>query len=85
MQQIKVKVRLDLPYDLSNAITKALAADNINFPDGLSMDMMIDESLNIVFKCNDINKIKSMINTIDETLEHISMILDMLGEKNARS
>ncbi|MEM2856906.1 MAG: KEOPS complex subunit Pcc1 [Candidatus Nitrosocaldaceae archaeon] len=85
MQQIKVKVRLDLPYDLSNTITKALAADNINFPDGLSMDMMIDESLNIVFKCNDINKIKSMINTIDETLEHISMILDMLGEKNARS
>lgn len=85
MQVVKTIIRLELPHNKGEAIIRSLMPDNINFPDGIRMDMSLEDYLRIEFVCNDISKIKSMINTIDETLEHISMILNILSEKNARS
>ena len=56
------------------AIMKALIPDNVNFPKGLSMEMFSDNNNNtlfIKFFCN--IKIETLINTIDEVLNLISL------------
>lgn len=85
MQQIRVIIRLALKKELADAIIKALMPDNINFPEGLSMDIDNDEKLKIIFTCDDPDKMSSMINITDEVLEHISIILNTIGDTDARS
>lgn len=85
MHQIRVIIRLELEKELVDAIIKALTPDNVNFPEGLSMDIHNDKRLTIIFTCNDLDKMSSMINMTDEVLEHISMILNTIGDINARS
>ncbi|GIU71862.1 MAG: hypothetical protein KatS3mg003_1341 [Candidatus Nitrosocaldaceae archaeon] len=85
MQQIRVIIRLALKKELADAIVKALMPDNINFPEGLSMDIDNDEKLKIIFTCDDPDKISSMINITDEVLEHISIILNTIGDTDVRS
>ncbi len=82
MAEINLIVRLELSKELSNAIEQALKPDNINFPDGLSIEIHNNDSLKIIFRCNDINKIMSMRSIINEVLEHISLIIDTIGEIN---
>jgi hypothetical protein len=56
-----------------DAIMKALIPDNVNFPKGLSMQMFSkDNTLFIEFSSNNI-EIGTLINTIDEVLNHISI------------
>ncbi|RMF30393.1 MAG: hypothetical protein D6752_04160 [Candidatus Nitrosothermus koennekii] len=85
MQQIRVIIRLALKKELADAIIKALMPDNIDFPEGLSMDIDNDEKLKIIFTCDDPDKMSSMINITDEVLEHISIILNTIGDTDARS
>jgi uncharacterized protein YpiB (UPF0302 family) len=56
-----------------NAIMKALIPDNVNFPKGLSMQMFSKDNntLFLEFFCN--VGIETLLNTIDEVLDHISM------------
>ena len=56
-----------------NAIMKALIPDNVNFPKGLSMRMFYKDNniLFLEFFCN--VGIETLLNTIDEVLDHISM------------
>ncbi len=81
MQQIKVITTFALMRELSDTIIKSLKPDNINFPEGLDMSMHVDDRLKIIFTCNT-NKIDSMISIIDEVLEHISIILNTIGDDN---
>jgi hypothetical protein len=55
------------------AIMKALIPDNVNFPKGLSMEMFSNNNntLLIKFFCN--IKIETLINTVDEVLNLISL------------
>jgi tRNA threonylcarbamoyladenosine modification (KEOPS) complex Pcc1 subunit len=54
-----------------DAILDTLLPDNINFPNELSMEMSVnDKSLMINTSST---KIDTMINTIDEILQHISL------------
>lgn len=85
MQQIRVITKFSLKKELSNAILKSLKPDNVNFPEGLEMEMYADDDLTIIFTCHDLNKMRSMISVIDEVLEHISIILNTIGEGNDRS
>ncbi len=82
MTQIDLILRLELGKELSNTIERALKPDNINFPDGLSMEIYSDNYLKIIFRCKDIDKIASMRSIINEVLEHISLIIDTIGEIN---
>ena len=52
---------------------KALIPDNVNFPKGLSMRMFSNDNntLFLEFVCN--VGIETLLNTIDEVLDHISM------------
>ena len=56
-----------------NAIMKALIPDNINFPNGLSMQMFSKDNniLLLEFFCN--VGIETLLNTLDEVLDHISI------------
>ena len=56
-----------------NAIMKALIPDNVNFPKGLSMQMFSkgNNTLFLKFFCN--IGIETLLNTIDEVLDHISV------------
>nr|AIF08538.1 hypothetical protein [uncultured marine thaumarchaeote KM3_31_E07]AIF08610.1 hypothetical protein [uncultured marine thaumarchaeote KM3_31_F07] len=73
-QQLRVTVRLDLNnIKKVKPVMKALIPDNINFPRGLSMDMNAEGTI-IVLCFKSRYGFDSMIETIDEVLEHISIM-----------
>lgn len=77
-QQVKVTVRLDLnDVKKVESIMKALIPDNVNFPRGLSMDMSA-EGTAIVLSFKSSGKFDSLIATVDEVLEHISVMNKVL-------
>jgi len=54
-----------------DSIMNTLLPDNINFPDGLSLEMLVNNKSLIINTAS--NKIDTMINTIDEILRHIHL------------
>lgn len=68
---ISIEIKFSRNSEL-NAIMKALIPDNVNFPKGLSMEMFSNNNtLFLKFLCN--TKIETLINTIDEVLDFISL------------
>jgi hypothetical protein len=66
-----VEIRLSQESEL-NAIMKALIPDNINFPKGLSMEIFSQDNV-LVLDALSKTGIYTLLNTIDEVLEHISI------------
>jgi hypothetical protein len=78
-QQVNVTIRLDLHDEKKiESFMKALIPDNINFPRGLSMDMSA-EGTAIILHFKSSGKFESLIATIDEVLEHISVMSRIIG------
>ncbi len=77
--ECKVQIFLNnLTAQKSDAILKALAPDNIDFPENLSMRIEnIDNSL--VFTFQGKGNIRTLISTIDEVLEHAQIVLRVTG------
>jgi uncharacterized protein YpiB (UPF0302 family) len=74
--QLKITSVIEIKFSKKteiNAIMKALIPDNVNFPKGLSMQMFSKDNntLFLEFFCN--VGIETLLNTIDEVLDHISM------------
>jgi hypothetical protein len=74
--QLKITSVVEIKFSKKtemNAIMKALIPDNVNFPKGLSMRMFSKDNntLFLEFFCNVGNE--TLLNTIDEVLDHISM------------
>jgi hypothetical protein len=63
-----------------NAIMKALIPDNVNFPKGLSMRMFYKRNniLFLEFFCK--VGIGTLLNTIDEVLDHISIAKKVIAD-----
>jgi uncharacterized protein YpiB (UPF0302 family) len=57
----------------TEAILKALAPDNINFPKDLSMEMRSKDNTTIFIKFSSSTEIETLINTVDEVLQDISL------------
>ncbi|HYL67080.1 MAG TPA: KEOPS complex subunit Pcc1 [Nitrosopumilaceae archaeon] len=77
--ECKVQVFLNnLTPQKSNSIRKALAPDNINFPENLSMEI---ENVNnsLIFTFQGKGNIRTLISTIDEVLEHAQVVLRVTG------
>lgn len=73
-QKIKITIRLDLKdVKKVESVMKALIPDNLNFPRGLSMDMSA-EGTAIVLSFKSGTKFDSLIASVDEVLEHISIM-----------
>jgi uncharacterized protein YpiB (UPF0302 family) len=57
----------------TEAILKALTPDNINFPKDLSMEMSSKDNTTIFIKFSSSTEIETLINTVDEVLQDISL------------
>jgi hypothetical protein len=74
VNKITVYIELDLEDEgKREAIMKSLIADNINFPQGLEMQMhsLSKNILSIEFSSD--GSIETISNTVDEVLSHISI------------
>lgn len=74
-QAAKIRVHVEIRFSGKSelrAIMKALMPDNVNFPKGLSMKIFSrDNTLVLEFLSK--TGINTLLNTIDEVLEHISI------------
>jgi hypothetical protein len=72
---VEVKVRIEIGLSGKSelrAIMSALVPDNINFPKGLSMKMSSRDNI-LVLEFLSKAGINTLLNTVDEILEHISI------------
>ena len=61
----------------AEAVQRALAPDNINFPKDLSLKVeKIDNKLIFNFQKN--GNMKKLISTVDEVLEHVHIALEVI-------
>jgi hypothetical protein len=73
---LKITLIIELKFSKQSeteAILKALIPDNINFPKGLSMDMSSKNNTTIFIKFSSSTEIGTLINTVDEVLQDISL------------
>lgn len=74
--QLDVIVLVNVPFSSNGeakAAVKALIPDNVNFPDGLSMKIFSrGATLAIQLSCKNVS-VATILNTLDEVLEHISV------------
>lgn len=67
----------NLSKEKAETVKKALEPDNVNFPEGLSLNVEnIDNKL--VFNFESRENMKKLIGTIDEVLEHVQLALKVL-------
>jgi len=62
---------------MAQTVKKALDPDNVNFPEGLSLNVEnIDNK--VVFNFENENDMKKLIGTIDEVLAHVQVSLKVI-------
>ena len=67
----------NLSKEKDQTVKKALDPDNVNFPQGLSLDVKnIDNK--VIFKFESEDSMKKMIGTIDEVLAHVQVALKVM-------
>lgn len=72
---VEVKVRIEIMLSGKaelRAIMSALVPDNVNFPKGLSMKMSSRDNI-LVLEFLSKAGINTLLNTVDEILEHMSI------------
>ncbi len=74
----QVKIILNnLSKEKAQTVKKALDPDNVNFPQGLSLNVKnIDNK--VIFKFENEDSMKKLIGTIDEVLAHIQVALKVI-------
>ena len=74
----KVQIILDnISKEKANTVQKALEPDNVNFPQGLTLDIeKIDNKL--IFNFESKNNMNKLIGTVDEVLEHVKVSLEVI-------
>lgn len=74
----QVQVVLDnITSDKAETVRKALEPDNVNFPEGLSLKLENKDN-KLIFNFESKKNMKHLIGTIDEVLEHISVVLKVI-------
>jgi len=67
----------DISKKKAIAIKNALEPDNVNFPNGLSLEINnIDNKL--VFYFQSIGDTKKLVATVDEVLEHVKLVSEII-------
>lgn len=73
--KVEIRIRLRIKFKIASelcAVMNSLMPDNIDCPDGLSVEMY-GESNCLVFDISCKREICVIINTVDEILSHITM------------
>ena len=67
----------NLSKEKAQTVKKALDPDNVNFPQGLSLDVKnIDNK--VIFKFENEDSMKKLIGTVDEVLAHVQVALKVI-------
>ena len=67
----------NISKEKAESVQKALEPDNVNFPEGLSLNVEnIDNKL--VFNFESKKNMKQLIGTIDEVMDHIQVALKVI-------
>jgi len=67
----------NISKEKAETVKKALEPDNVNFPEGLSLNVEnIDNKL--VFNFESKENMKKLIGTVDEVLEHVQLVLKVI-------
>ena len=74
----QVQIILDkLSKEKAQTVKKALDPDNVNFPKGLSLEVVnVDNKL--VFNFENEDDMKKLIGTVDEVLSHVQIALKVI-------
>ena len=74
--QIQINLN-NIAKEKAKTIKKALEPDNVNFPEGLSLNIEnMDNKL--VFNFESKKNMKHLIGTVDEVMEHIQVALKVI-------
>jgi hypothetical protein len=79
---LDVEVHLEIAFSTSaqaKATVKALIPDNVNFPKGLSIKMFSRGSMLVIDLTGKNVSTATMLSTLDELLEHISVAKKVMG------
>jgi len=76
--ETKIQITIsNVSEEASKAIRGALEPDNVDFPEGLSLDMEnLDNAL--VFYFHSTKDMKKLIGTVDEVISHVQMALRVI-------
>ena len=67
----------DISKEKAETVQKALEPDNVDFPEGLSLNVEnVDNKL--IFNFESTKNMKHLVGTIDEVLEHIQVALKVI-------
>ncbi len=74
--QIEIVIN-NISRDKAKVIEKALGPDNVNFPQGLSMEIKEKEN-QLVFYFSNEGDLRKLISTVDEVLEHVNLSMEVI-------
>ena len=74
--QIEIVIN-NISKDKAKVIEKVLEPDNVNFPQGLSLE--IKENKNkLIFYFSNKGDLRKLISTVDEVLEHVNLSMEVI-------
>ena len=74
--QIEIVIS-NISKDKAKVIEKALEPDNVDFPQGLSLEINEKEN-QLVFNFSNEGDLKKLISTVDEVFEHVNLSMEII-------
>ena len=74
--QIEIVIN-NISKDSAKVIEKALEPDNVDFPQGLNLEIKEDKN-KLVFYFSNEGDLKKLISTVDEVLEHVNLSMEVI-------
>ena len=74
--QIEIAIN-NISKDKAKVIEKALEPDNVNFPQGLSLEIK-EKQNQLLFSFSSEGDLKKLISTVDEVLEHVNLSMEVI-------
>jgi len=74
--QIEIVIN-NISKEKAKVIEKALEPDNVDFPQGLSLEINEKEN-QLVFNFSNEGDLKKLISTVDEVLEHVNLSMEII-------
>jgi|TARA_B100001750_G_scaffold11100_1_gene8173 tRNA threonylcarbamoyladenosine modification (KEOPS) complex Pcc1 subunit len=74
--QIEIAIN-NISKDKAKVIEKALEPDNVNFPQGLSLEIKKKQN-QLLFSFSSEGDLKKLISTVDEVLEHVNLSMEVI-------
>jgi tRNA threonylcarbamoyladenosine modification (KEOPS) complex Pcc1 subunit len=74
--QIEIIIN-NISKDKAKVIEKVLEPDNVNFPQGLSLEIKENKNKLIFYFSNE-GDLRKLISTVDEVLEHVNLSMEVI-------